>query len=90
MKSVFSFATKLTLLSSYEVPAETIEKICESEINREANNPFVYVYLANSILNLNNNKLVFKILNQMPSIDEEANKLKEKILKTIGVFENEK
>lgn len=90
MESVFSFATKLSLLSSYEVPAETIEEICESEINKEADNPFVYVYLANSILNLNNNKLVFKILNQMPSIDEEANKLKEKILKTIGVFENEK
>jgi organic radical activating enzyme len=54
---------------------------CVSEIEKEPENPFMYVYIASQLLKTKNYSAVQGILDRMPDDDNEANNIKYKIIK---------
>ncbi len=79
----FPVRTLNAMFDSEIVNSELYKKViesCVSEIDKEPENPFMYIYIARQLLKTKNYSVVYSILDRMPDDDNEANNIKSKIM----------
>lgn len=90
--SSFGFSTRMlnkildSKIKNYKSNKKIMD-LCILEINKEPENPFIYIYIANQLLQAKKYSVIHNILDLMPNNDNDANNVKSKIIKMMEEYD---